>query len=459
MKQVDFENGTLGQNIAQTSLPMLVAQILSLLYNIVDRIYIARIPGEGTLALGGVGLCFPIIMIILGFTNLFGIGGAPLCSMALGAKDRDKAARIMNTSFCMLVLTGLVLMLLGLALGRPLLFALGASDTTIRYALPYLQIYLLGSIPSMIATGLNPYINAQGFPGTGMLTIFIGAAANIVLDPLFIFVFGMGVSGAAVATVISQCLSALYVISFLRGPKAGLKLDFGFFHKLEKKTIGDIAGLGTASFVFQVTNSLVAVVCNRTLSRYGGDLYISIYTIVSSVHQLTEVPVSAITDGASPILSYNYGAKRFDKIKRAIWILVGWAGGYALVVWLLVIIFPAFFIRIFSSDETLMQTAIPALHTYFFAFIFQSFQHNGQMVFRSLNKKKQAVFFSIFRKVILVAPLSVILPMINGYGAMGVFMAEPISNVVGGLACFITMMLTVYRNMDKEPQAKDPARA
>jgi putative MATE family efflux protein len=449
-KQVDFEKGSIGQNVIQTAVPMLVAQVLSLLYNIVDRIYIGRIPGEGTAALGGVGLCFPFIMVITAFTNLYGLGGAPLCAMALGRGDKKQAEKILNISFFLLAGTALVLTVTGLIFCRPLLYLFGASDTTIVYALPYLRIYLLGTIASMPASGLNPFINAQGFAGTGMLSIFIGAAANIILDPLFIFTFGWGVRGAAVATVISQCLSAVFVLRFLHGGRSELSLHVSYFRHVNYKTAADITGLGFASFVMQITNSLVAVVCNHMLSTTGGDVYVSVYTIVSSVRQIMDVPVGAINDGASPIMSYNYGAGRYDRIRKTVLITTAWGIGYTCIMWLLVILFPAAFIRIFSSDGTILSTAVPALHLYFFAFVFQALQYSGQTVFKSLNMKKQAIFFSLFRKVIMVVPLTVLLPLIGGLGSQGVFIAEPVSNFIGGTFCFTTMMLTVYRRLGKK---------
>jgi putative MATE family efflux protein len=445
MKQVDFSRGSITQNVAQVAVPMLVADLLSLLYNIVDRIYIGRIPGEGTIALAGVGLCFPIITLILAFTSLYGVGGAPICAFHRGQGDKVSAERVMNTSFVLLCTTGIVLMVIAYLTMRPMLFAFGASDVTIQYAIPYLQIYLYGTIPSMIASGMNPFINAQGFPGVGMLTIFIGALANIVLDPLFIFTFGMGVRGAAIATVISQCLSMVIVLIFLTRDKAELRIRPSVFRHIQKADVSNIVGLGFSSFIMKFTNSLVAIVCNMMLSWYGGDTYISIYTIISSVRQILEVPVGAFTDGSSPVISFNAGAKQYDRVKGAIRIATLWAVGYTAVIWLLIFFRPGMFIRIFSSDDALVQEASAAMHLYFFAFLFQSLQSSGQNVFKSLNMKKQAIFFSLFRKVIMVVPLTLILPRF--LGSNGVFLAEPISNLIGGSACFLTMYLTVYRKL------------
>ncbi|MBR7044713.1 MAG: MATE family efflux transporter [Lachnospiraceae bacterium] len=450
MHQIDFSNGRITKNILQTALPMLVAQIVNLLYNIVDRIYIGRIPGTGSYALGAVGLCFPLIIIITAFTNLYGSGGAPLCSIERGRGNTEKASLILNLSYFMLTATSLVLILLGELLARPVLVAFGASAENLVYSLPYLRIYLLGTVFSMTATGLNPYINAQGFPGMGMLTVLIGAAANLVLDPLFIFVLGMGVEGAAAATVISQFLSAAFVFWFLRSDKAELKIslmkpsDFAASLPLAM----DIISLGTASFVMQFTNSLVTMVCNSVLSSRGGDLWISVMTTVSSVRQMLDIPVMAVGDGSSPVISFNYGAKKPGNVRKSILIMTLLGCSYTLVVWILILIRPSFFISIFTSDEELISMASPALHLYFFAFIFQALQISGQTAFKALNKKKHAIFFSIFRKVIMVVPLTLILPGLFGLGVRGVFMAEPVSNFVGGSACMITMLLTVWPELN-----------
>ena len=463
MKQVDFRNGRILSNVLQSMLPMLVAQVLSLLYSIVDRIYIGRIPSKGTAALGGVGLCFPIIIMVTAFTNLFGLGGAPLCSIARGRGDLRRASGIMNTAFSMLVLTGAVITVAGELFAAPLLRLFGATDGNLPHALAYLHIYLIGTIFTMLATGLNPYINAQGFASTGMLTVVIGAVTNILLDPLFIFVFGMGVRGAALATILSQILSAFFVLRFLTGEKAELRLTpLQDLRELPanlagsapgcsefRATVLDIAGLGSSAFVMQFTNSLVSIVCNSTLSRYGGEMMISVYTIISSVRQVLETPVIAIGEGTSPVISFNYGARRPANVRKAMLLMAVMGIGYTLVVWILIERFPAFFISMFSADAALMKDAIPALHLYFFAFIFQSLQYTGQTTFKALGKKKQAIFFSLFRKVVMVVPLTLLLPGVFHFGADGVFMAEPISNAVGGSACLITMLLIVLPELKR----------
>lgn len=450
MKRVDFENGKTLNNILATALPMLVAQIINLLYNIVDRIYIARIPDIGTVALGAVGLCFPLVILTTAFTNMFGSGGAPLFSIARGQKNEARARQIQNTSFFLLIVTGIVLIIVGELFGRPILAAFGTSDAAMVYALPYLRIYLLGTVFSMISTGMNPFITAQGYAVAGMTTIVVGAAANIILDPIFIFVFGLGPEGAAIATVISQALSAIYVLRFFFGDKCAYNLEIMSLQEISKcdKTAGSIIGLGSAAFIMQFTNAMVSISCNSVLANVGGDLYVSVMTMVNSARQMMETPILAISEGTSPIISYNYGARRFDKIKRSIAIMVAMDFSYTFIVWMFIRLFPSAVIGIFSNDKTILADAIPAFNLYFSTFIFMTFQHSGQVVFKSLGRKGHAIFFSLFRKAFIVVPLTYMLPYLFHMGTDGVFAAEPISNVIGGTACFVTMLFTV-RKMSK----------
>ena len=454
MKRVDFENGTVTGNILEAALPMLVAQILNLLYNIVDRIYIARIPEVGTAALGAVGLCFPLIVIITAFANLFGNGGAPLFAIQRGQKDERKAVAIMDTSFTMVCASAMVLMVVGFLFARPILILFGASDNSLVYALPYMMLYLLGTLPSMVAVGMNPFINAQGYSLIGMCSVAVGAGANLLLDPLFIFGLGFGVRGAAIATVLSQCLSAIFVFHFLT-KKSELKVRL-----LKKNEIAacmgyakNIVSLGMAGFIMQLTNSLVTICCNNVLSVTGGDIYISVMTIVSSVRQLVETPIHAMSEGSSPILSYNYGARRPARVRKAGMVMGALILAYSAVIWSIIILEPRPLIRIFSSDAQLIKDAVPALNQYFAAFIFMDLQYMGQTVFKSLNKKKQAIFFSLLRKVFIVVPLTYLMPYALHMGTNGVFLAEPVSNVIGGTLCFATMLITVLpelKRMEKE---------
>ena len=454
MKRVDFENGTVTGNILEAALPMLVAQILNLLYNIVDRIYIARIAEVGTAALGAVGLCFPLIVIITAFANLFGNGGAPLFAIQRGQKDERKAVAIMDTSFTMVCASAIVLMVIGFLFARPILILFGASDNSLVYALPYMMIYLLGTLPSMVAVGMNPFINAQGYSLIGMYSVAVGAGANLLLDPLFIFGLGFGVRGAAIATVLSQCLSAIFVFYFLT-KKSELKV------RLLKKNESaacmgyakNIISLGMAGFIMQLTNSLVTICCNNVLSVTGGDIYISVMTIVSSVRQLVETPIHAMSEGSSPILSYNYGARRPIRVRKAGMVMGAMILAYSAVIWSIIILEPRPLIRIFSSDAQLIKDAVPALNQYFAAFIFMDLQYMGQTVFKSLNKKKQAIFFSMLRKVFIVVPLTYLMPYALHMGTDGVFLAEPVSNVIGGTLCFATMLITVLPELKRMEKA------
>ena len=336
---------------------------------------------------------------------------------------------------------------------NPILTLFGASREALVYAIPYLMIYLIGTLPSMIATGMNPFINAQGYSTIGMLSVAIGAVANIILDPVFIFAMNLGIRGAAIATILSQFLSAAFVLYFLRY-RSEFKVQFLPVKewKGSRKLAKDITSLGTAGFIMQLTNSLVSICANNVLSITGGDIYISVMTIISSVRQLVETPIYAMNEGTSPILSYNYGARRPKRVKKAglemgFMILL-----YTAIVWSVILFAPEFLIRIFSSDADLIRDAIPALKIYFAAFIFMDLQYIGQTVFKSLNKKKQAIFFSLLRKVFIVVPLTYLLPYAMNMGTEGVFLAEPVSNVIGGSACFLTMLITVLPELKRMEQ-------
>lgn len=446
MKKNDFSKGKISSQIIQLAIPMSVAQIISVLYNVVDRIYIGNIAGSGSLALSGVGLTFPIITIILAFANLVGMGGAPLSSIERGKNDNEKANHIMGTSFLLLCILGILIPLFIYLIKEDLLYLFGASKDTFVYANEYISIYLLGSIFVMTTIGLNSFINAQGFGKYGMLTTLIGAILNIILDPIFIFILNLGVKGAAIATVISQFISMLWTLHFLRSDITILRLEKRYI-TFDFTIIKEIITLGFSGFIMAITNSIVQIVCNSTLSLYGGDIYVGIMTIITSVREMTFMPVTGITHAAQPVMGYNYGAKLYDRVKKAIQFTSMITVVYLFFVWLVLFLFPEFFIRIFNNESELIQLGVPALHTYFFGFFFMAFQVCGQSVFVALNKPKQAIFFSIFRKVIIVAPLTIYLPTIPALGIMGVFLAEPISNLIGGLASYIAMYFTVYRKL------------
>ena len=400
MKRIDFENGTVTRNIFSAAIPMLVAQILSLLYNIVDRIYIARIPEVGTTALGAVGLCFPLIVIITAFANLFGSGGAPVFSINRGKKDNQKAQEVMNTSFTMVCGSGIILMITGMLFARPLLVLFGASEDALVYAYPYMMIYLIGTVPSMIATGMNPFINAQGYATTGMLSVAIGAVANLILDPLFIFVLGFGIKGAAIATVLSQFLSAAYVLLFLE-KRAEMKARLLKKTELKscKENAKNIVSLGTARLHYAADKQPG----NHLLQQCSGGqpegwFTYRVMTIVSSVRQMVETPIYAINEGTSPILAINMGQKRPKFVRKAMVTLAVMVLVYTAVMWNVIIFVPDYLIAIFSSDKLLIKDAVPALKTYFAAFIFMDLQYIGQTVFKSLNKKKTGHFLLAFEK-------------------------------------------------------------
>ena len=435
----------MARNILQMALPMTVAQLINILYNIVDRMYLGRLPGH--LSLTGLGLCLPIISILMGFANLCGMGGAPLCSIHRGKGENEEAERILGNSFALLLLFGAGLTALGLAFRRPILYLFGASDLTFPYANDYLTIYLLGTLFVMIGLGMNPFINAQGFSRMGMMTVALGAAVNIVLDPIFIFALDMGVRGAALATVLAQGCSALWVLKFLTGRRALLRLRWNTL-RLQAARVRRILALGTSGFVMSMTNSLVQVLCNASLQHYGGDLYVGVMTVINSIREVVSMPVQGITNGCQPVLGYNYGAGEYERVRRGIRFTTVLTVGYSVAAWALVMAVPELLIRIFNDEPELIAAGIPAFRLYFAAFFCMSFQFIGQSVFVGLGRSRSAVFFSLLRKAFIVAPLTLLLPGL-GMVVDGVFAAEPVSNVLGGLACLLTMYITVYRRLGR----------
>ena len=448
----DFGMGSVERNIINMAVPMTVAQVLNLLYNLVDRMYIGHIPGASSLALTGVGITFPVISMITAFASLYGMGGAPLCSMARGKKDYEKARRIMQDAFWMLVITGILLTIVGFLIERPLLYGLGASDVTYPYASAYLKIYFIGNLFVMIGLGMNPFVNAQGFGTIGMITVGLGAVINIVLDPLFIFVFHLGVQGAAAATVLSQLASAIWVALFLMGKKPMLRLSLRW-QMPDWNLVRQIVTLGMANFIVNFTNSLVQVVCNRQLQVYGGDLYVGVMTVLTSVRDVATMVVHGITSGAQPVISFNYGAGLKARVKRGIRFMTVVCIVYTCIVWVLTLAFPEVFISMFNAEPDLVAAAVPSMHLYFFGFCFMALQFAGQSTFQALGEARYAITFSIFRKVVIVVPLTILLPLIPALGLKGVFIAEPISNVVGGCACFFTMLAVVWFKKLKEQTA------
>ncbi len=449
----DFTQGNIVGNILKLAIPMTLAQLINVLYSIIDRIFIGRIPENATLALTGLGLCLPITSIVMAFANLFGMGGAPLCSIERGRGNEEEAEKIMGNSFVLMLAFGVVLTVLGLIFKKPLLYMFGASDATYPYAAQFAEIYLLGTIFVMVGLGMNSFINSQGFGTIGMMTVLMGAVVNIILDPIFIFTLDMGVRGAAFATVIAQFLSAVWTVRFLTGKKAILKLKYSCF-RLDKYRVKSIVGLGMSGFTMAVTNSVVQVMYNVSLQQYGGDLYVGVMTIINSIREVISMPVRRITNSAQPVMGYNYGASEYGRVKRAIVFTSVIPIIYTTAAWGLIHGYPEFFIRIFNHDPEVIQAGVPAMRIYYFGFFFMSLQFAGQSIFVALGKARQAVFFSIFRKVIIVAPLIILLPILLSNGTSGVFMAEPISNVIGGGACFITMYFTVWRELDRKMKQK-----
>ena len=430
------------------AIPMTMAQLVNILYSVVDRMYLGHIPGSGQLELAGLGLSLPIISIIMGFANLCGMGGGPLCSIHRGRGEDKEAERVLGNSFVLLVIFGVGIPLLFLPFREPLLYFFGASNATYPYAQEYITIYLLGNPFVMVGLGLNPFINAQGFARQGMMTVLLGAVVNIVLDPVLIFGFDLGIRGAAWATVIAQAVSAAWVLKFLTGRKAILRLRTDCM-PLAWPRVRRILGLGLSGFFVNLTNSLVQVVCNKTLFFYGGDLYVSVMTVINSIREVTFMGVQGITNGAQPVLGYNYGAECYQRVRQGIRFTVAATVGYAALIWAAAMLVPGVLIRIFNDGPELLAAGIPAMRIYFCMFVVMSLQMVSQAIYVALGRSKSAIFFSLLRKAIINAPLTVLLAI--PLGTTGVFVAEAISQLVGGLASSLTMYFTAYRPMSRLP--------
>ena len=371
------------------------------------------------------------------------MGGAPLCSICRGQGDDEEAEHILGNSFTLLLILGAAATLVFLLLKRPVLCLFGASEATFPYADAYLTIYLCGTLFVMVSLGMNPFINAQGFAKIGMMTVGLGAVVNIVLDPVFIFVLDMGVQGAALATVIAQGCSAVWVLKFLTGKRAILRLKFDCM-ALSARRVRKIVSLGLAGFFVNLTNSLVQVVCNTTLQAYGGDLYVGAMTIINSIREVVSMPVQGLSNGSQPVLGYNYGAGESRRVRQGIRFTSIVVVLYSAAAWAIIMLAPEAMIRLFTSEQPILDVGIPALRIYFSLFIIMSLQIAGQSVFTALGRSKNAIFFSLLRKAIINAPLTLLLPYL-GMGTDGVFVAEAVSQLIGGLACFLTMYAVVYR--------------
>ena len=442
----DFSQGKVSSLSLRLGLPIMLAELVHVLYNIVDRMYIGHLPEpEGTLALTGLGVCFPLITLIGAFANLSNTGGATLSTIARGEGDDARAGRIMQTAFTFLLLVGGVLTVLLYVTAPWTLTVLGGSETTLPYALDYFRIYVIGTIPVLISLGMNPFINAQGFPRVGMMTVILGAALNIALDPLFIYAFHMGVQGAALATVLSQLVSALWVLRFLTGKQPPVRLrGLG----LDGRELLNVIKLGVTGFMFKVTNSVTQAIVNVMLKAWGGpdSLYIGAMGLINSMREIMSLPINGVTQGAQSVMSYNYGAKLYKRVSEGIRFVL--LGGLIIntLMWAVVMFCPQLLVRIFTDDLELAALTVRCARIYFGAFPFMALQVTGQHTFVALNHPKHALFFSTLRKLILVAPLTLLLPGL-GLGVDGVFWAEFISQLCGATACFTTMYFVIWRKM------------
>ena len=444
----DFSVGSVHRLILRQGVPLILAELVHLLYNIVDRVYLGHLPGADAMALTGVGLTFPIVALVSAFTRLFGTGGAPIFAMARGAGQEERARMTQGTAFTGLALTSVLVFLCCWFGRRPILFLFGAGENSFVYADRYLRIYLWGTAFTMLASGMNGFINAQGFPRMGMLTVVLGAALNLVLDPILIFTLNMGVEGAALATVCSQAFSCgLSLWFFLRRAPMRLRLqDLG----LRPKLLGEICRIGLAGFIMSATNCLTQAACNVTLQRFGGESWVGVMTILHSVREILSLPVSGITAGAQPVISFNWGARLYARVRQGIRFMSAAGFLYTLAAWLSVLFFAGGYASIFTSDTGLLSLAPAALRVYFFGFIFMALQMAGQSTFTSLGFSRKAIFFSLLRKAFIVTPLTFLLPLVIRPAVYGVFWAEPVSNVVGGFACFLTMYFSVYKTLPEE---------
>lgn len=451
-KQNDLGRDPIGPLLMRLALPTICAQVVNLLYSIVDRIYIGQLPD--TAALTGMGVTFPVITLISAFAALIGMGGAPRASIAMGAGEHDKAERTLGSCTGALWILALVLTGAFLLWQEPLLMLFGASENTLPYAMDYLNIYVLGTIFVMTALGLNGFITAQGKSSVAMKTVLIGAGLNVVLDPVFIFVFGMGVRGAAVATVISQAVSALWVVRFLASPKSELRLRREHLKPRRELLLPAIA-LGAAPFVMQATESLLTITFNRSLLTYGGDLAVGAMTILVSVAQMIQMPLFGLAQGAQPILSYNYGAGRVDRMKQVVRYNILIAAVYAVAVWLLVMLSPELIVRMFNRNPELVQLASWALRIYLAAGFVMAFQTGFQQSFVALGEAKISLFLALERKVILLIPLILILPQFMEDQLFAVFFAEPVADFLAAATTTVLFLLR-FRQITRKMEQNEP---
>ena len=438
----------IGKLLFKLAVPTVIAQIINMLYNIVDRIYIGHMPGNGSLALTGVGVCMPIILIVSAFAALVSSGGAPRASISMGQGKYDKAESILGECFFLQIIISIVLTIVLLVFGRSFLLAFGASENTIGYATSYMRIYALGTIFVQLTLGMNAFITAQGFASTGMLTVLIGAVCNIILDPIMIFVLNLGVSGAALATIISQGISTIWVLSFLKSNKSNVRLKKEYM-KLEKDVIVPCITLGLATFIMQASESIISVCFNSSLQKYGGDIAVGAMTILSSVMQLAMLPMQGIGQGAQPIASYNFGAKNKERVKETFKLLLISSFSYSTLLWLFIMTCPKLFASIFSPDAVLIDYTANALRIYCASLFLFGIQIACQMIFVSIGNAVDSIIVAVLRKFVLLIPLIYIVPHFVSDATTGVFLAEPIADALA-VAFTATLFFFEFRKALKK---------
>ena len=429
----------IGKLLLKLSIPTVIAQLINMLYNVVDRIYIGHIPGEGSLALTGVGVCMPIIMIVTAFAALISSGGAPRASICMGKQDNKSAEQILGNCFSLQIAVSIVLTVVLLIWNKDLLMAFGASKNTLGYATDYMRIYALGTLFVQLTLGMNAFITAQGFTTTSMVSVLIGAICNITLDPVFIFVFNMGVKGAALATVLSQAISTIWVVVFLSGKKTQLHLRKKYMG-LKPKIFLPCVALGLATFIMQASESVVTVCFNSSLLHYGGDIAVGAMTILTSVMQFAMLPLQGIAQGSQPIAGYNYGAKNADRVKKTFRLLVITCLTYSTLLWAAVQIIPKVFVSIFTSDAKLVAFTAPMLKIYLGGLFLFGIQIACQITFTSLGKAVNSIIVAVVRKFVLLLPLIYIMPHVVSNPTIGVYMAEPIADIIAVL--FTSVLFT-----------------
>ena len=450
-KEADLGKDSLGPLLLKLALPAILAQIINVLYNMVDRMYIGHIPKVGPSALTGVGVTMPVIMAISAFAALVSMGGAPRASIMLGRGEHPKAEKILGNCTVMLVIMAIILTAVFLIWGEPILMVFGASEATIGYALDYMRIYALGTIFVQLALGLNAFINAQGYAKIGMITVAIGALCNIVLDPIFIFSMSMGVKGAALATIISQAISSIFVVYFLTSKRSGLRIKLDNL-KLDFQVILPCLALGLSPFIMQFTESVISVCFNTSLLKYGGDIAVGSMTILTSVMQFSMLPLQGLTQGAQPIISFNYGAENIDRVKRAFKLLLKISLSYSMLLWAVAMFIPDTFIYIFTSHGEMATYTRWAIRIYMAASGIFGIQIACQQTFIAIGNAKTSVFLAVLRKVLVLIPLIFILPMFIENQAFAVFLAEPIADTIA-VSVTATLFYQTYKRLGKETKA------